>query len=248
MGTPGHSETRERNETQARVVHSEGFWISQTEVTQGLWSLVMPDDPWRTYLTTNVKEGDDFPAAGMTWIEAMDFCRVLTEIERTEGRLKPNEVYRLPTEAEWEYACRAGSKGSYCFGDDEHELSEYCWFRSSSQSPGSTRASHVAEKRPNRWNICDMHGNVSEWCLDVYIEEVEGGTDPLTDYGTEPTRVRRGGSFRLEAGCCRSAYRFGAAENQRIDTTGFRFIRTTVIHSEKRRSSQRGPRRFDDRE
>ncbi|MBL8816136.1 MAG: SUMF1/EgtB/PvdO family nonheme iron enzyme [Planctomyces sp.] len=248
MGTPGHSEARERNETQARVIHSEGFWISQTEVTQGLWSLVMPDDPWRTHFANGAKEGDDFPAAGMTWTEAMDFCRVLTEVERAAGRLKQNEVYRLPTEAEWEYACRAGSKENYCFGDDEHELGEFGWFRSSSQSPGSARASHVALKRPNQWNICDMHGNVSEWCLDVYIDNVQGGTDPLTDYGTDLNRVRRGGSFRLGAGNCRSAYRFGAAEDHRLISNGFRFVRSTIAHSEKRRTSQRSVRSFNDRE
>jgi formylglycine-generating enzyme required for sulfatase activity len=139
-------------------------------------------------------------------------------METEAGRLPPGWEYGSPTEAQWEYACRAGTTTAYSFGDDEGKLGDYAWYRDNSE-----RKTHpVGEKLENAWGLCDMHGNVIEWCADSYGEYA---TEPVTDPSgptTGSVRVRRGGSWNLRAGFCRSANRFRFSPDDGIVFLGFR--------------------------
>jgi formylglycine-generating enzyme required for sulfatase activity len=138
---------------------------------------------------------------------------------------------RLPTEAEWEYACRAGSTTDYCYGDDPRELSEYAWF-----SENSRKSTHpVGQKKPNKWGLYDMHGNVWEWCQDWYGEyPKEPVTDPKGPKGGS-SRVFRGGGWLDSAGYCRSALRNWDGPSLQYDNVGFRVVlaRSSVQGPEK---------------
>jgi formylglycine-generating enzyme required for sulfatase activity len=148
--------------------------------------------------------GDDYPMYYVSWEEAVEFCRRLTDLERAAGRLPVGHVYRLPTEAEWEYACRAGSTTRFANGNAEADLDKIGWYGGNS---GGT--SHpVGMKLPNAWGLHDMHGNVWEWCLDWYGDYPSDSVmDPRgTQSGSD--RVLRGGSWGYGAAAdCRSAQR-----------------------------------------
>ncbi len=107
---------------------TKGFWLGQRQVTQAEWQLVMQTTPWSGASTTFVKEGDDYPVVSVSWHDAMKFCETLTESERRAGRLPAHWQCTLPTEAQWEYACRAGTKSRFSFGDDESDLSDFGWW------------------------------------------------------------------------------------------------------------------------
>ncbi|NLY00371.1 MAG: formylglycine-generating enzyme family protein, partial [Rhodopirellula sp.] len=143
--------------------------------------------------------------------------------EKDAGR-----VYRLPTEAEWEYACRAGTATRFCCGDDVNELGGYAWFVGNSD-----RQSHpVGQKKPNAWGLYDMHGNVSEWCHDWYTHDYchLPSDDPQgPQYGTE--RVSRGGCwYEKTATCCRSAYRGRSFSINNMQSRGFRIVLVLPVH------------------
>ena len=140
----------------------------------------------------------NFPVEKVSWDDAVEFCKKLSA--------KEGQTYRLPTEAEWEYACRAGSKTRYCFGDDESLLGEYAWF-GEQRSEGGTHP--VGEKKPNAWGLYDMHGNVWEWCQDWYDEDyyAKSPKDDPTGPATGSYRVDRGGGWSSLAWSCRSSYR-----------------------------------------
>jgi formylglycine-generating enzyme required for sulfatase activity len=138
----------------------------------------------------------------------MSFCRTLTETERSAGRLPQDWEYMLPTEAQWEYACRAGTRTRYSFGDDADELGPYAWLGGNAGDLGEQYAHEVGRKLHNAWNLHDMHGNAWEWCLDCYNGTLPEGSKP------EPTsngsfRVVRGGGWNDIAWHCRSAIRHG---------------------------------------
>lgn len=158
----------------------------------------------------------------------MGFCRKLTSVERAAGRLPTGWQYTLPTDAQWEYACRAGTTTSFHFGAGQSQLSDYAWFGGQCHDvhyPGNTKNERYAHliglKRPNGWGLYDMYGNVWEWCLDVYSDELPGGGDPLV-LGVGSLRVFRGGSWKLNGRYCRSAFRNGTEAGTATDCVGFR--------------------------
>jgi sulfatase modifying factor 1 len=228
MGSPASEERRLDNEAQVPVTLSSGFWLGQTEVTQGLWESVMGTTPWSG--NSYVKEGASYPATYVSHglgsdgtvqpDSATEFCRKLTARERAAGRLPSGWSYQLPTEAQWEYACRAGTTGPYN-GDGTGVLSDYAWYEKNAWDIGEMYAHLVGQKKPNRWGLLDMHGNVLEWCQDWYGEKLPGGRDPLVSSGGS-LRVVRGGCWSISARFCRSAYRAWFVPSDRSSGLGFR--------------------------
>ena len=160
----------------------------------------------------------------MSHQEAIEFCEILTKKEQQAGRLPQGFEYRLPTEAEWEYACRAGTTTTYCFGNDATRLSDFAWWggiAGNGNAKSEQYAHEVGLKKPNAWGLHDMHGNVYEWCADVYRPKLPGGTDPLvTSDGLGA--VYRGGSWDITAAYCRTAYRYWVKPEKQSFNVGFR--------------------------
>src|SRR5262249_25692610 len=154
-----------------------------------------------------MEAGDDYPAEWVCWDEATDYCRRLTERERQAGRLSKGWEYTLPTEAQWEYACRAGTETRVSCGDDEAQLGDYAWFSNNASQVNENYAHRVGQKEPNAWGLHDMHGNVIEFCRDTYTQELPGGRDPEVQSDEGPSeislRVIRGGHYAMAAGGCR---------------------------------------------
>ncbi len=212
MGSPSNEKGRQTDEgPQTKVTISRGFLLSKYEVTQAQYKAVVGSNP-------SYSKGDIKPVEQVSWHDAVAYCAKLTGKEKAAGRVPGGYEYRLPTEAEWEYACRAGTTTLFSFGDDESKLGEYGWYDSNS---GNTTHS-VGEKKPNGWGLYDMHGNVWEWCQDWYGNYPGGSvTDPLGP-ATGSYRVLRGGGWSSLAGDCRSAYRSDFEPGSRIDCLGFR--------------------------
>jgi len=180
------------------VLLDKGFYMQTTEVTQGQWKAVKGNNP------SEFKDCDDCPVEMVSWRDVQKFIKKLNQ--QTGGK------YRLPTEAEWEYACRAGSTTTYYFGDGENMLGNYAWY--DLNSGGKTHP--VGQKKPNAWGLYDMHGSVSEWCQDNW-----------SGYGSG--RVYRGGSWEDNAGDCQSAYRGHASPDAWGDGLGFRLSREAEL-------------------
>ncbi len=209
MGSPPAEADRDPDEgPQTQVTFSRPFWVGRTEVTQAQWRAVMGNDPSHF-------KGDDLPVDSVSWDDAMAFCRKLTERERTADRLPAGYVYTLPTEAQWEYACRAGTTGPFA-GDGRPD--DLGWY--SNNSAGTTHP--VAQMQANAWGLYDMLGNVWEWCRNWY-GPYPGGE--VTDYAG-PTagtyRAIRGGCWGGGADYGRSAYRFENEPGLRRFDLGFR--------------------------
>ena len=223
MGSPEDEKDRQEDEAQVSVTLTKPFGLGKYEVTQGQFSSVMGSEPWKG---KDFAQADkDCPATWVSWDDATEFCKKLTAIERKAGKLKANKAYRLPTEAEWEYACRAGTESAYSFGDDGSKLGEYAWFYYSTR--GEDYAHKVGLKKPNSWDLQDMHGNVFEWCSDWYGEELSGGTDPAGPNGGS-IRMFRGGSWWKFADYCRSANRTLYLPSHRRRDLGFRVARSQL--------------------
>jgi len=207
------------------VTLSAGFGFSRFPVTQAQYVELM-------YANPSYYSGSDRPVETVTWHEAVEFCCRLTERERVAGRLESGAHFRLPTEAEWEFACRttpadvtAGQDpgrpcegGAYCFGDDPGQLPEYAWF--ADNSDGTTHP--VGEKELSPWGLADLHGNVSEWCRDWYAVYAAGD---VTDPGGPPQggrKVRRGGCHASTAKRCRATDRVGVSPDCACALLGFR--------------------------
>jgi formylglycine-generating enzyme required for sulfatase activity len=165
MGSPADEAGRAGDEGHVDVTLTQGYWLGTYEVTQGQWKAVMGTTPWKG--KTWVKEDSDCPALHVNWGDAMSFGQKLTEKEHSAGRLKRDWEYTLPTEAQWERACRAGTQTRYSFGDDTDELGRYAWFDDNAFEIGEKYPHEVAKKLPNAWGLYDMHGNVWEWCRDL---------------------------------------------------------------------------------
>ncbi|MDD3579448.1 MAG: formylglycine-generating enzyme family protein [Desulfobacca sp.] len=217
MGSPETETGRSSDETQHEVTISQDLYFQVTPVTQGQWQALMGHIPSRM-----LKTGADLPVEGVNWNDCQEFIRKLLALQ--EG------IYRLPTEAEWEYACRAGSPTALANGDlitlfceldpALDEIGWYCGNSNRSLQP-------VAQKRPNAWGLYDMHGNVAEWCQDWYSSYPETAqTDPAGPL-SGPGRVVRGGSWFSSAKKCRCAARFYAPPHSRnrFPISGFRLVR-----------------------
>jgi formylglycine-generating enzyme required for sulfatase activity len=190
-------------------VNVKAFRMSKYPITQKQYLAVMEDNPSR------FKGDENCPVENVTWNMAVEFCQKLSQ--------STGQAVRLPSEAEWEYACRAGSTGKYCFGDDESKLGSYAWYQENSE-----RKTHpVGKKSSNPWGLHDMHGNVWEWCEDIYHENYQGAPSDGTAWingGDRDVKVLRGGSWFNDAGYCRSVGRGrGNARYQLIDV-GFRLL------------------------
>ena len=218
MGSPSGEHGRADDESQVEVTITRDFLLGSTEVTQRQWKDVMDTTPWAN---SGVQADDDHPAVNVSWEDAVKFCETLTRRERADGSLGPNEAYRLPTEAEWEYACRAGTTTAYSCGDDEATLGNFAWF--SWNADNVTHA--VGIKQPNPWGLHDMHGNVWEWCSDWYDPKLVGGLDP-TGAPAGTSRVDRGGSWWRDPVHGRSARRGVPGPSARYGNLGFRVARS----------------------
>ncbi len=210
MGSPSDEGGRWDNEGPVhKVTIEEAFYLGKFEVTQKQWREVMGNDP--SYF-----EGDNLPVEQVSWNDVQEFIDKLNEMEGTNK-------YRLPSEAEWEYACRAGTTTRYYFGDDESSLSEYAWWDGNS----GDKTHSVGQKKPNPWGLYDMHGNVYEWCQDRYHSDYDGAPSDGSAWesGSGSLRVLRGGRWLLHAGDCRSALRSFYAPGNRREYLGFRVLR-----------------------
>jgi RNA polymerase sigma factor (sigma-70 family) len=236
IGSPPEEKGREENETAHEVTLSADYYLGVTTVTRGQFAAFVKEDGYQTeaerdgkgawrwngdqfeqkpeYTWKNpgfksIKQTDEHPVVNVSWNDAVAFSKWLS---RKDGR-----EYRLPTEAEWEYACRSGTKTAYSFGDDPSKLVDYAWF---GDNAGGTHT--VGTKKPNGWGLYDMHGNVWQWCADWYGEYAKGAvTDPQgPKEGSK--RVYRGCSWMHDAQYCRSAYRDWRLPTLCINNLGFR--------------------------
>jgi formylglycine-generating enzyme required for sulfatase activity len=209
-GWAGHGEEG----PQTKVTISRGFGMSKYKVTQAQYKAVMGTNPSRTH------KGDNYPVEYVSWHEAAAYCAKLTEKEKAAGGLPRGYEYRLPTEAEWEYACRAGTTTRFSYGDDldYSQLGEYAWY-----IPDSSNTTHpVGEKKPNGWGLYGMHGHVWEWCQDWYGNYPGGSVTDPQGPATGSYRMRRGGCFDVGADDCRSARRTYTEPGNRGGDVGFR--------------------------
>ncbi|MFO0905690.1 MAG: formylglycine-generating enzyme family protein [Pirellulales bacterium] len=165
------------------VTLTRPFYLGVHQVTQEQYQKVMGENP-------SGFEGPQNPVEKVSWEDAVEFCRRLSTLpeEKAAGR-----VYRLPSEAEWEYACRAGSTTEYCFGDSQSQLNEYAWHHDNS----GKRTHPVGKRKPNAWGLYDMHGNVWEWCWDWLGDYPKGSVTDPTGPTTDASRVDRGGSYDI---------------------------------------------------
>jgi formylglycine-generating enzyme required for sulfatase activity len=196
------------NEEEYQVTISKDYYLGVTEVTQGQYEKVMGTNPSR--FQGNKVQGDssNLPVEQVSWEDAVEFCKKLSDLPEERKALR---VYRLPTEAEWEYACRAGSRSFYSFGASSKSLGDYAWFVGNSD----LQTHPVGEKKANAWGLYDMHGNVAEWCSDWYGEYPKGTVSDPSGPNEGSGRVERGGYFGGGAEFCRSAFRYGRVPSYR---------------------------------
>ncbi|MFH1738898.1 MAG: SUMF1/EgtB/PvdO family nonheme iron enzyme, partial [bacterium] len=207
-GTFMMGDSEDSGSSSPHEVHVDDFEIAAMPVTQALYKAVIGPNPAHF-------EGLDHPVESVSWNDAVRFCEKLSELTRKK--------YALPTEAQWEYACRAGSTTRFCFGDDEKDLDNYAWY--SANSEGATHP--VGLKKPNDWGLYDMHGNVWEWCEDDWHQDYRNAPSDGSAWIDSPrgsSRVVRGGGWDDDAGDCRSAHRSGAPPDTTLNPIGFRIV------------------------
>jgi formylglycine-generating enzyme required for sulfatase activity len=218
MGSPTNEVDREDNEgPQTAVTISRGFWMGKYLVTQGEYLAVIGSNP------SNFPGDTNRPVDSVSWFNATNYSGQLTQRERAAGRIATNSVYRLPTEAEWEYACRAWTSTRFSYGDDPGytNLINYGWY--TNNSSGMTHP--VGQKLPNPWGLYDMHGNISGWCQDWYGPYPGGIAIDPQGPATGSDRVGgRGGLWLRPGNLCRSARRAGLPPDFMLDGAGFRVV------------------------
>ena len=181
-----------------------GFWMGKYPVTQEQWLRIMGNNP-------SEFKGDKRPVERVSWNDAVKFCQQLSQ--------KTGKKFRLPSEAEWEYACRAGSTTKYCFEDDQSKFKNYAWYDNNSNN----QTQPVGKKKPNAWGLYDLHGNVWEWCADNWHNNYQGAPSDgsIWSSGSKYFILRRG-SWNSYSYYCRSAYRNSSPRDNRINNYGFR--------------------------
>ena len=208
MGSPISELLRDDDEGPVHGVELDGFWIGKYEVTQAQYEKMMGKNP--SYFAG----ADHNPVEKVSWNDAVAFCQKLSQ--------ETGDRYQLPSEAQWEYACRAGTDTRFSFGDSDDELGDYAWYDSNSDQ----RTHPVGQKRPNDWGLFDMHGNVYEWCQDWYHESYNGaptdGRAWIKPKGED--RVQRGGGWDSYPSGCRSANRVGFPPDTLHRFSGFRVV------------------------
>ena len=217
MGSPSSEPDRDDDEgPQHDVTITKGFWLGKYELTQGQWQSVMGTTPWSGQ--SYVQEDPDNAAPYISWDDVQAF---VAELNADAG----SNVYRLPTEAEWEYSCRAGTTPRWSFGDDESQLKDYAWYGDNAWDVGEQYAHAVGTKLPNPWRLYDLYGNVLEWVQDWYGSySGSSQTDP-TGPALGSARVVRGGSFGDLARVVRSADRSSGSPGRRYYHFGARLVR-----------------------
>jgi formylglycine-generating enzyme required for sulfatase activity len=210
MGSPESEGGRENESPQHLVKLTQGYWLADSQVTQELWTSIAGKNPSRF-------PGDTNPVEQISWGECQKWLpKVLKKV--------PTLQLLLPTEAQWEYACRAGSTSAYCFGDDPKELPKYGWFDENAE--GKARA--VKQLQPNGWGLYDMHGNVDEWCSDWYGDYAASAQSDPTGPTKGSARVIRGGSWYDSARYLRSACRSRIDPGRRFGSLGFRLLSSAI--------------------
>jgi len=225
MGSPPTEPERRPDEDQVAVTLTKGFWMAKFETTQGQWKRVMGKLPGP--LTEQLPEGNDLPVGNVNFAEAEAFCQKLTELARRAGALPKDWEFRLPTEAQWEYACRAGTTTATCFGDTlSSKQANFNGkpYNGAEPGPSLNRAANVGSYPANAWGLHDMHGNIFEWCRDWYHPKLPGGVDPDLSSARAASRVRRGGAWTDDGWPCRSAFRLRFEPERRYDHIGFRIV------------------------
>ncbi len=217
----GDADSKEHDERPQHEVTVGAFELARTEVTRSQWREVMQADPPESEWRADRSDGQ-LPATKISWDEAREFCAKLSDRERLEGRSR----YRLPSEAEWEYACRAGTTTAYCSGDGVTALDRVGWYDDNC----GARVHAVGEKPANRWGLLDMHGNVWEWTEDGWHDTYEDAPDNGSAWVDEAVQGRaiRGGGYANSAEHARSANRGMHERYERWDGVGFRPARSVT--------------------
>jgi len=235
MGSPLEEPNRRSDEGPVDVTLTKGFWMGKYEVTQGQWKHIIGEFPGER--TAKAGDGDDFAVYWVNFDQIEAFCRKLTELAHQSGEIPAEWEFRIPTEAQWEYACRAGSTTATSFGDTLNRKQAnfagkpYGIADGPDAGPSLHRATKVGSYPANAWGLHDMHGNEFEWCRDWYHEKLPGGIDPdlYSKKGTRNgdgtySRSRRGGSWGDDGWACRSALRLRYEPPRGADHIGFRIV------------------------
>lgn len=232
MGSPRSEPERRPGEDQVEVTLTHGFWMAKYEATQGEWKRVVGKLPGE--LTAELPEGDDYPVGNVNFAEAEAFCQRLTHLGHESGDLPEDWEFRLPTEVQWEYACRAGTTTATSFGNQISSKQANFQgkpYNGAEAGPSLKMAARVGSYPANPWGLHDMHGNTCEWCRDWYHANLPGGIDPdlyhakstaLKNRTGDYSRVRRSGTWADDGWANRSAFRQRFEPERRYDHIGFR--------------------------